>query len=97
MWCGRRGPAIRRARDRHRSDTLVFDPPGGRASLSEESLQRGEDAMAREFSVIIERDGDGYFGASVPALRGCHTQATSLDKLMARMREAVELCLEGQG
>ena len=34
--------------------------------------------MAREFSVIIERDAD-YFVASVPALRGCHTQATSLD------------------
>jgi predicted RNase H-like HicB family nuclease len=53
--------------------------------------------MAREFSVIIERDADGYFVASVPALRGCHTQATSLDELMARVREAVELCLEVQG
>jgi predicted RNase H-like HicB family nuclease len=44
--------------------------------------------MAREFSVIIERDADGYYVASVPALRGCHTQATSLDDLMARVREA---------
>jgi predicted RNase H-like HicB family nuclease len=35
--------------------------------------------------------------ASVPALRGCHTQATSLDDLVARAREAVELCLEAQG
>lgn len=48
----------------------------------------------REFSVIIERDADGYFVASVPALRGCHTQAKSLDKLMERIREAIELCLE---
>ena len=39
--------------------------------------------MAREFSVIIERDAEGYYVASVPALRGCHTQATSLDELMA--------------
>jgi predicted RNase H-like HicB family nuclease len=30
-------------------------------------------------------------------LRGCHTQATSLDELMTRVREAVELCLEIQG
>jgi predicted RNase H-like HicB family nuclease len=52
--------------------------------------------MAREFSVIIERDAEGYHVASVPALRGCHTQATSLDELMARVREAVELCLEVQ-
>lgn len=42
--------------------------------------------MAREFSVIIERDAEGYYVASVPALRGCHTQARSLDELMARVR-----------
>ncbi len=35
--------------------------------------------MTREFSVVIEQDDDGYFVASVPALRGCHTQAKSLD------------------
>ena len=50
--------------------------------------------MTREFSVIIEKDEDGYFVASVPALRGCHTQAKSLDALMKRIREAIELCLE---
>jgi len=50
--------------------------------------------MAKEFSVIIERDTKGYHVASVPALRGCHTQAKSLDELMVRVREAVELCLE---
>ena len=48
----------------------------------------------REFSVLIERDAEGFFVASVPALRGCHTQANSLDKLMERVREAIELCLE---
>jgi predicted RNase H-like HicB family nuclease len=50
--------------------------------------------MSREFSVVIERDKDGYFVASVPALRGCHTQAKSLDVLMKRIKEAIELCLE---
>jgi predicted RNase H-like HicB family nuclease len=49
--------------------------------------------MGRGFSVIIERGAEGYYVASVPALRGCHTQAQSLDELMARIREAVELCL----
>jgi predicted RNase H-like HicB family nuclease len=52
--------------------------------------------MMREFSVVIEKDEDGYFVASVPALRGCHTQAKSLDALMKRIKEAVELCLEVQ-
>ena len=32
--------------------------------------------------------------ASVPALRGCHTQARSLDVLMKRVQEAITLCLE---
>jgi predicted RNase H-like HicB family nuclease len=51
-------------------------------------------AMTREFSVVIEKDEDGYFVASVPTLRGCHTQAKSLDLLMKRVKEAIELCLE---
>lgn len=50
--------------------------------------------MVREFSVVIEKDQDGYFVASVPALKGCHTQAKSLDMLMKRVKEAIELCLE---
>lgn len=53
--------------------------------------------MQREFDVIIERDAEGYYVASVPALRGCHTQAISLDVLMERVREAIELCLEVEG
>ena len=50
--------------------------------------------MRRDFSVIIERDEDGWFVATVPELPGCHTQARSMDKLIARAREAIELCLD---
>lgn len=50
--------------------------------------------MQREFDVVIEQDADGYYVASIPALRGCHTQARSLDDLMERIKEAAELCLE---
>ena len=50
--------------------------------------------MTREFNVVIERDEDGYFVASVPELKGCHTQAKSLDVLMKRVKEAIQLCLE---
>jgi predicted RNase H-like HicB family nuclease len=53
--------------------------------------------MAHQFDVIIERDEEGYFVASVPTLPGCHTQAKSLDVLMERIREAIELCLEVDG
>ncbi len=51
-------------------------------------------AQVREFNVIIEKDEDGFFIASVPSLRGCHTQAKSLDMLMRRIKEAIQLCLE---
>ncbi len=53
--------------------------------------------MKKEYSVVIEQDSEGYYIASVPSLHGCHTQAKSLDELMERIREAIELCLEVQG
>jgi len=48
----------------------------------------------RNFTVLIERDESGYYVATVPALQGCHTQAKSLDTLMKRVREVIELCIE---
>lgn len=50
--------------------------------------------IARDFNVVIERDEDGIYVASVPSLPGCHTQARSLDQLMERIREAIALHLE---
>ena len=50
--------------------------------------------MARQLDVVVEKDSEGFFVASVPALSGCHTQARSLDELMDRIKEAIELCLE---
>jgi predicted RNase H-like HicB family nuclease len=50
----------------------------------------------RKFTVVIERDEEGYYVGTVPTLRGCHTQAKNLDTLMKRMREVVELCLENE-
>jgi predicted RNase H-like HicB family nuclease len=52
--------------------------------------------MARQFDVVVEKDSEGFFVASVPALSGCHTQSRSLDELMERIKEAIELCLEVQ-
>ncbi len=50
----------------------------------------------RKFTVVIERDEAGYYVGTVPTLRGCPTQAKTLDTLMKRMREAVTLCLESE-
>jgi predicted RNase H-like HicB family nuclease len=53
--------------------------------------------MARQFDVVIERDEEGLYVASVPQLPGCHTDATSLDELMMEIREAIQLCLDVEG
>ena len=53
--------------------------------------------MQRQYSVIIERDGEGYYVATVPELPGCHTQSKSLDELQERVREAILLSLEARG
>jgi predicted RNase H-like HicB family nuclease len=50
--------------------------------------------MKSEYTVIIEQDEAGYYIAEVPELYGCHTQAKSLDELMVRVREAIEVCRE---
>ena len=47
-----------------------------------------------KFTVVIEKDEDGIFVASVPAIPGCHTQAKTKDELMIRIKEAIELCIE---
>jgi predicted RNase H-like HicB family nuclease len=60
-----------------------------------ESLQEGPLVKPkRKFTVLIEQDEDGYYMATVPSLRGCHTQAKTLDTLMKRVREVIALCLE---
>ena len=48
----------------------------------------------RQFKIVIERDEDGYFVASVPMLPGCYTQAKTLTELSSRIKDAISLCLE---
>jgi predicted RNase H-like HicB family nuclease len=47
--------------------------------------------VSQEFNVVIERDADGIFVASVPSLPGCYTQAPSRAELMDRIREAIAM------
>jgi len=54
----------------------------------------GKDMEKHNFTVLIEKDEDGVLVASVPALKGCHSQAKTMDELLSRIKEAIELCLE---
>ncbi|WP_198017612.1 type II toxin-antitoxin system HicB family antitoxin [Syntrophorhabdus aromaticivorans] len=44
--------------------------------------------MITELSAVIEEDQGGYFAASAPTLRGCHTQAAPLDVPMKRVKKS---------
>lgn len=50
--------------------------------------------MSREFLVLIETDEDGFLVASVPGIKGCHTQAKTMPELLKRIKEAIELCVK---
>jgi len=52
-------------------------------------------AVKRKFTVVIEKDPEGGYVASVAELPGCHTQGDSLRELRANVKEAITLYLEG--
>jgi predicted RNase H-like HicB family nuclease len=47
-----------------------------------------------DFTVLIEQDEEGWYVATVPDIRGCHTQGKSVSEVLERIKEAIELCLE---
>ncbi len=71
--------------------------PFFRPARANSSVNAGNWGVAREFTVVIEDDGDGDLVASVPWLHGCHTQARSVDRLLERIEGTIPLCPEVQG
>jgi predicted RNase H-like HicB family nuclease len=59
-------------------------------------VHQGVSFMKKNFSVLVEKDEDGYLVATVPTLPGCHTQARSMDDLLERVKEAIEAYIEMQ-
>ena len=47
-----------------------------------------------DFTVLIEQDGDGIYVAKVPEIDGCYTQGKTLQEVLDRIKEAIEVCLE---
>lgn len=45
------------------------------------------------FSIVIEKDGEGYF-AFCPELQGCYTQGTTHDQAMENIKDAIRLHVE---
>ena len=55
---------------------------------------RKRKASDQAFTVLIEQDEDGFYVATVPALKSCYTQAKTVEALYPRIREVIALCLE---
>jgi len=51
-------------------------------------------SMARKFTIIIEKDEDGWLVSEVVELPGCHTQAKGMDQLIERTKEAIRAYLK---
>ena len=57
-------------------------------------VTRKRKANDQTFTVLIEQDEDGFYVATVPALKSCYTQAKTVEALYPRIREVIALCLE---
>ncbi len=48
---------------------------------------------AYRFSVVIEKDGEGYF-AFCPELQGCYTQGDTYEEVLENIKDAIRLHVE---
>ena len=46
------------------------------------------------YDVLMERDEDGWWIASVEGVSGCHTQGRSIAQALRRTREALAVCVD---
>ena len=87
-----RAAARQRGRQRH----LALRPRLGRGSGVRGILGTRCHMAQREFTVVVEEDEDGVLVGLVPELRGCYSQGRTLEELMERMKEVIQLCLEDE-
>lgn len=56
---------------------------------------RGPEYMTKHhFTVVLEREAEGGFHASCPALKGCHSEGETVEEAVANVREAIAAYLE---
>jgi predicted RNase H-like HicB family nuclease len=93
----RRGPswsvrAAARGSARHPSSAV---PP--RSTVTGRELVRSRATMGgvRTYSIVVEPEEDGGFLATVPALPGCFTRASTVEECRERAAEAIEVHIAG--
>ncbi len=48
------------------------------------------------YTVMVERDEDGVYVASCPAIQGCYTQGETYDEAIANLTDAIRLHIESR-
>jgi predicted RNase H-like HicB family nuclease len=51
-------------------------------------------AKVMKYTVLLEKDVDGWVVAKVPAISGCYTQGKDVAQALERIKEAIAVCLE---
>ena len=49
-----------------------------------------------KYTVVVERDEDGMYVASVPAIQGCYTQGETYAEAMKNIRDAIKLSIDAR-
>ncbi len=61
-------------------------------------IQLGASEMKNlHLPIIIEMDEDGYYIASCPLFKGCHSYGETIDETLKNIREVIDICLEETG
>jgi predicted RNase H-like HicB family nuclease len=47
-----------------------------------------------QLQVVMEKDEDGFYVASCPALSGCYTQGKTYEEALHNIRDVIAMCLE---
>ena len=45
------------------------------------------------FNVIIKKDEEGWYVARVPEIQGCYTLGKTIQQVLERIKEAIEVCI----
>jgi predicted RNase H-like HicB family nuclease len=53
-------------------------------------------SMKYSFTIVIEQDEDGIYIAKVPDIPGCYTQGRTVEQVMERIKEAIQVCIEAE-
>lgn len=49
-----------------------------------------------KFTVVVEKDEDGLYVASVPLLQGCYTQGETYEETLENIKDAIKLHIEAR-